>query len=72
MQEVEIDQLREAIEKMHGTPTPGPSVPVTETFEGTTTWEGVVHVFDLKGGITLPRAAARAAIGAEYRKPRGD
>ena len=25
------------------------SVPVRETFEGKTVWEGVVHVFDLTG-----------------------
>ncbi len=35
---------------MHGgTATLAQSVPVKETFEGQTVWEGVVHVFDLAG-----------------------
>ena len=44
----EADQLKEAVENMHGgTATLVQSVPVRETFEGKTAWEGVVHVFDL-------------------------
>jgi hypothetical protein len=43
-----IDDLREVIHKLHGTTaTRVESVPVTETFEGTTLWDGVVEVFDL-------------------------
>jgi hypothetical protein len=34
------------------------SVPVRETFEGKTVWEGVVHVFDLAGHPTTTRAYA--------------
>jgi hypothetical protein len=34
------------------------SVPVRETFEGKTVWEGVVHVFDLTGHPTATRAYA--------------
>ena len=34
------------------------SVPVRETFEGWTVWEGVVHVFDLTGHPTATRAYA--------------
>jgi hypothetical protein len=50
MAEVESDQLRETVEKMHGgTATLSQSVPVRETFEGNTVWEGVVHVFRLEG-----------------------
>jgi|SRR5271169_1738039 len=57
--EVEADQLREAIERMHGgTATLVQSVPVRETFEGKTAWEGVVHVFDLAGHPTATRAYA--------------
>jgi hypothetical protein len=33
-------------------------VPVRETFEGRTAWEGVVHVFDLAGHPTATRAYA--------------
>ena len=34
------------------------SVPVGETFDGKKVWEGVVHVFDLKGHLTPTRAYA--------------
>jgi hypothetical protein len=48
MAEVEVDQLKEVVERMHGgTATLTQSVPVRESFEGKTAWEGVVHVFDL-------------------------
>ena len=48
MAAVEADQLREAVEKMHGgTATLAQTVPVRETFEGETVWEGAVHVFHL-------------------------
>jgi hypothetical protein len=53
------DQLREAIENMHGgTATLAQTVPVTETWEGKTVWEGVVHVFDLAGHPKAARAYA--------------
>ena len=43
-------QLKQAVENMHGgSATLTQSVPVHETFEGKTVWEGVVHVFDLAG-----------------------
>jgi hypothetical protein len=45
-----IDQLREAIERMHrGSAQLTQSLPVRETFEGKPVWAGVVHVFDLTG-----------------------
>src|SRR3954464_14590960 len=54
-----LNQLREAIEKMHGgTATLAQSVPVRETFEGKTAWEGVVHVSALAGHPTATRAYA--------------
>jgi hypothetical protein len=44
---------------MHGgTATLAQSVPVHETFEGKTVWEGVVHVFDLAGHPKAIRAYA--------------
>lgn len=55
--ETEPDQLRRAVERMHTCKAMlVQSVPVTETFEGKTVWEGVVHVFDLKGHLTANRA----------------
>jgi hypothetical protein len=37
------------------------SVPVRETFEGKTVWEGVVHVFDLTVHPTATRAYASSS-----------
>jgi hypothetical protein len=48
MIEVEADQLKETVERMHGgTATFAQNVPIREAFEGKTVWEGVVHMFDL-------------------------
>src|SRR5438132_12164573 len=59
MVEVEADQLKEAVENMHGgTATIAQSVHVRETFDGKAAWEGVVHVFDLAGHPTATRAYA--------------
>jgi hypothetical protein len=52
-------ELKNAVEHMHGgTATLAQSVPVRETFEGQTVWEGVVHVFDLAEHPTATRAYA--------------
>ena len=59
MAEAEADQLREAVENMQGgTATLAQTVPVCETFEGQTVWEGLVHVFDLAGHPTATLAYA--------------
>jgi hypothetical protein len=59
MAEIEADQLKKTVENMHGgTATLAQAVPVRETFEGKTVWEGVVHVFDLAGHPTATRAYA--------------
>lgn len=45
-----IEELREAIRHMHGAEaTHVESVPVKETFQGRTVWEGIVEVFELRG-----------------------
>jgi hypothetical protein len=45
-----IDELREVIHKLHGaTATHVESVPVIETWQGKTVWDGIVEVFDLRG-----------------------
>ena len=57
--DVDVDQLRNAIERMHdGSTQLAQSVPVREIFNGKTVWEGVVHVFDLTGHPTATRAYA--------------
>lgn len=51
--------LKTAIESQHGgTATLVQAVPVLETFEGQTVWEGVVHIFDLEGHSKAKRAYA--------------
>jgi hypothetical protein len=51
--------LQKAVERMHGgSARLVQSVPVKETHEGATVWEGVVHVFDLEGHPTASRAYA--------------
>src|SRR5215471_18654648 len=57
--EISHDQLREAVERMHrGTATFAQSVPVHETFEGKSVWEGGVHVFELADHPAATRAYA--------------
>ena len=52
-------QLKQSVEQMHGGSAQfAQSVPVRETFEGKSVWESVVHVFDLTGHPTAPRAYA--------------
>jgi hypothetical protein len=59
MMGVEADQLREAVEKMHGGAAAlVHTLPNLEEFEGELVWEGVVHVFDLTGHPTATRAYA--------------
>jgi hypothetical protein len=54
-----IAELRDAIRRLHGVESEHvESVPVKETFQGRTVWEGVVEVFDLKGHPTAFRVYA--------------
>jgi hypothetical protein len=51
--EVSRDQLKQAVESQHGgTATFVQAVPVREMHGGETVWDGVVHVFDLKGSTS--------------------
>lgn len=59
MPEASIEALADAIRHLHGgEPTWVESVPVTETWEGETAWEGEVQVFDLEGHVSAHRAYA--------------
>src|ERR1700737_405136 len=59
MPDAESDQLKLSIEAQHGgAATLVQAVPVKETFEGQTVWEGIVHVFDLEGHPKATRAYA--------------
>lgn len=67
----EVGQLRKAVERLHGgTATLAQSVPVRETFDGKTVWEGVVHVFDLAGHPSATRAYAWSSPIEESTKRR--
>lgn len=56
---MQSEQLKLAIESQHGgIASLAQSVPVKETHEGQTVWEGVVHVFDLAGHPKATRAYA--------------
>ena len=57
--DVSVDQLQRAVEGQHGGKAAlVEAVPVKETFQGETVWEGTVHVFDLEGHPKATRAYA--------------
>lgn len=57
--DVDASELRTAVERQHHCKaTLVQSVPLKEEYKGETVWEGVVHVFDLEGHPTAPRAYA--------------
>lgn len=65
-----IEKLRDAIHRLHGVESEHvESVPVKETFQGKTVWEGVVEVFNLIGHSKTSRAYAWAhkANGDKHR-----
>jgi hypothetical protein len=56
-----IQELEEMILKLHGAKAKhAKSVPVKETFQGQTVWDGVVEVFNLKGHPKAKKAYAWA------------
>jgi hypothetical protein len=59
MTEVDLTELQKAVETMHNCVAQfAQSIPVKEEASGAVIWEGVVHVFDLKGHPTATRAYA--------------
>jgi len=54
-----IEELRDVIRRLHGVESKYvESVPVKETFQGKTVWEGIVEVFELIGHPKAPRVYA--------------
>jgi hypothetical protein len=54
-----IQELRDVIRHLHGAKaTHLESVPVTESFQGQTVWDGIVEVFRLKGHPKTDRVYA--------------
>jgi hypothetical protein len=66
-----IQELRDVIRHLHGVEsTHVESVPIKETFQGKTVWEGIVEVFDLKDHPEASRAYAWAYETDNPKKPR--
>jgi hypothetical protein len=54
-----IEELKDIIRHLHGVDAKHiESVPVKETFQGRTVWDGIVEVFELHGHPKAPRVYA--------------
>jgi hypothetical protein len=59
---VEIGELRKAVERVHsGAARLVQSVAISESFDGKSVWEGMVHIFELRGHPTASHAYAWSA-----------
>jgi hypothetical protein len=66
-----LDELRDVIRRLHGVEAKHvKSVPVLETFRGTTVWDGIVEVFDLYGHPSAPRVYAWSHDTDDPNQPR--
>jgi len=66
-----ISELQDVIRRLHGVESRHvESVPVKETFQGKTVWEGIVEVFELHGHPKAPKAYAWAHDTDDPDKPK--
>jgi hypothetical protein len=66
-----IEELRDVIKHLHGVESKHiESVPIKETFEGKTVWEGIVEVFELIGHPKATKVYAWAHDTDNPKKPR--
>ena len=66
-----IEELRDVIKHLHGVEsTHVESVPVKETFQGKTVWEGIVEVFDLRDHPKAKRLYAWAYKTDNPKRPK--
>ena len=66
-----IEELRDVIRRLHGVESSHlESVPIKETFEGKTVWDGIVEVFELHGHPKAPKAYAWAYETDNPKRPR--
>lgn len=66
-----IEELQDVIRRLHGAePTHVETVPVKETFQGQTVWEGAVEVFDLHDHPETSRVYAWTHYTDDADKPR--
>ncbi len=67
-----IQELQDVIRRLHGAEAKHiESVPVKETFQGKTVWEGIVEVFELRGHPEAYRAYAWARPRQSTRQNKG-
>jgi hypothetical protein len=66
-----IEELRDVIRRLHGAEaTHVESVPVKETYQGKTVWEGIVEVFELHRHPTANKLYAWSHQTEDSEKPR--
>jgi hypothetical protein len=66
-----LEELKDVIRRLHGAEaTHIESVPIKETFQGKTVWEGIVEVFDLKDHPAAHRVYAWAHDTDDPEHPR--
>jgi hypothetical protein len=66
-----IDELRDVIRRLHGVEAKHiESVPVKETFQGKTVWNGLVEVFELIGHPKASRVYAWVHDTDDPKQPR--
>jgi len=66
-----IAELRSVIRRLHGVDAKHiESVPVTETYQGKTVWEGIVEVFELRGHPKASKVYAWAHDTDDPAKPK--
>lgn len=66
-----IEELRDVIRRLHGVESKHvESVPIKETFQGKTVWDGVVEVFELIGHPKAPKVYAWAHETDDPKRPR--
>jgi hypothetical protein len=66
-----VRELQDIIRQLHGVESKHvESVPVKETFNGKTVWDGVVEVFELRGHPKAPKVYAWAHETDDPKKPK--
>jgi hypothetical protein len=66
-----IEELRDVIRHLHGVESKHvESVPIKQTFQGKTVWEGIVEVFELIGHPKAPKVYAWAYETDNPKKPK--
>jgi hypothetical protein len=66
-----IAELQDVIRRLHGVESKHiESVPVKETFQGKTVWEGIVEIFEIRGDARTNRIYAWSHETDDPKKPR--